>query len=148
MSSSSQWLQLFFFSLQVIYLGIVGATYYLIVKACFSYIPGYYLSEVHRLFFIISFHCRNEATCYYWCVMQKLIMLFQVHKPVGSSRWYLTFPVDKFFWPRNCKYWKCISVHFCLSLWQYHIFWERLFNLQDSKVILLFQLLEPWETHF
>lgn len=56
MSSLCQRLQLFFFfSLQVIYLGIVGATYYLIVKSCFSYIPGYYLSEVHRLFFLVSF---------------------------------------------------------------------------------------------
>uniref|UniRef100_A0A5B6YYD9 S-acyltransferase n=1 Tax=Davidia involucrata TaxID=16924 RepID=A0A5B6YYD9_DAVIN len=35
-------------TLQVIYLAIIGATYYIIVKTSFSYIPGYYLSEVHR----------------------------------------------------------------------------------------------------
>ncbi|KAI8027681.1 putative protein S-acyltransferase 17 [Camellia lanceoleosa] len=35
--------------LQIIYLAIIGATYYFIVKSVFSYIPGYYLSEVHRL---------------------------------------------------------------------------------------------------
>ncbi|KAL5566181.1 hypothetical protein UlMin_029345 [Ulmus minor] len=34
--------------LQVIYLAIIGGTYYCIVKSSFSYIPGYYLSEVHR----------------------------------------------------------------------------------------------------
>ncbi|XP_052191737.1 probable protein S-acyltransferase 17 isoform X2 [Diospyros lotus] len=34
--------------LQIIYLAIVGGTYYLVVNSSFSYIPGYYLSEVHR----------------------------------------------------------------------------------------------------
>ncbi|MBA0844107.1 hypothetical protein Goarm_001230, partial [Gossypium armourianum] len=34
--------------LQLIYLAIIGTTYYIIVKTSFSYIPGYYLSEVHR----------------------------------------------------------------------------------------------------
>ncbi|PSS10168.1 Protein like [Actinidia chinensis var. chinensis] len=34
--------------LQIIYLAIIGGTYYVIVKSSFSYIPGYYLSEVHR----------------------------------------------------------------------------------------------------
>ncbi|KAK4748852.1 hypothetical protein SAY87_015438 [Trapa incisa] len=34
--------------LQVVYLAIIGVTYYITAKSCFSYIPGYYLSEVHR----------------------------------------------------------------------------------------------------
>ncbi|XP_058223716.1 probable protein S-acyltransferase 17 isoform X2 [Rhododendron vialii] len=34
--------------LQIIYLAIIGATYYIIVKTSFMYIPGYYLSEIHR----------------------------------------------------------------------------------------------------
>ncbi|XP_058082532.1 probable protein S-acyltransferase 17 [Magnolia sinica] len=34
--------------LQIIYLAIIGVTYFLIVKSSFSYIPGYYLSGVHR----------------------------------------------------------------------------------------------------
>ncbi|CAI9087930.1 OLC1v1022136C2 [Oldenlandia corymbosa var. corymbosa] len=34
--------------LQILYLGIIGGTYYIIVKSSFSYIPGYYLSEIHR----------------------------------------------------------------------------------------------------
>nr|AQY17496.1 putative protein S-acyltransferase 17 [Liriodendron chinense] len=34
--------------LQVIYLAIIGVTYFLIVKSSFSYMPGYYLSGVHR----------------------------------------------------------------------------------------------------
>ncbi|KAG4167075.1 hypothetical protein ERO13_A13G172200v2 [Gossypium hirsutum] len=34
--------------LQLIYLAIIGTTYYIIVKTSFSYIPGYYLSEAHR----------------------------------------------------------------------------------------------------
>ncbi|KAL6989604.1 putative protein S-acyltransferase 17 [Sarracenia purpurea var. burkii] len=34
--------------LQIIYLAIIGTTYYIIVKTSFGYIPGYYLSEVHR----------------------------------------------------------------------------------------------------
>ncbi|XVF06183.1 hypothetical protein REPUB_Repub06bG0025400 [Reevesia pubescens] len=34
--------------LQIIYLAIIGATYYIIAKTSFSYIPGYYLSGVHR----------------------------------------------------------------------------------------------------
>ncbi|KAE8677043.1 putative protein S-acyltransferase 17 [Hibiscus syriacus] len=34
--------------LQIIYLAIIGTTYYIVVKTSFSYIPGHYLSEVHR----------------------------------------------------------------------------------------------------
>ncbi|KAK9084083.1 hypothetical protein Scep_030554 [Stephania cephalantha] len=34
--------------LQVIYLAIIGVTYYFVVKSSFIYVPGYYLSEVHR----------------------------------------------------------------------------------------------------
>ncbi|OVA04389.1 zinc finger protein [Macleaya cordata] len=34
--------------LQIIYLAIIGVTYYIVVKTSFSYIPGYYLSQVHR----------------------------------------------------------------------------------------------------
>ncbi|XP_057952296.1 probable protein S-acyltransferase 17 [Malania oleifera] len=34
--------------LQVIYISIIGVMYYLISKSCFGYIPGYYLSEIHR----------------------------------------------------------------------------------------------------
>ncbi|XP_043722807.1 probable protein S-acyltransferase 17 [Telopea speciosissima] len=34
--------------LQVLYLSILGATYYFIAKSSFRYIPGYYLSEIHR----------------------------------------------------------------------------------------------------
>ncbi|GMY12343.1 probable protein S-acyltransferase 17 isoform X1, partial [Fagus crenata] len=30
------------------YLAIIGGTYYFVAKSSFSYIPGYYLSEVHR----------------------------------------------------------------------------------------------------
>lgn len=34
--------------LQFIYVMIVGGTYYFVVKSCFNYIPGYYLSGIHR----------------------------------------------------------------------------------------------------
>ncbi|GAV63236.1 zf-DHHC domain-containing protein [Cephalotus follicularis] len=34
--------------LQIIYLAIIGTTYYFVAKSSFAYIPGYYLSEVHR----------------------------------------------------------------------------------------------------
>lgn len=34
--------------LQIIYLAIIGITYYFIAKSSFSYIPGYYLSGFHR----------------------------------------------------------------------------------------------------
>ncbi|KAF5453941.1 hypothetical protein F2P56_023650 [Juglans regia] len=34
--------------LQIIYLAIIGGTYYLIANSSFEYIPGYYLSGVHR----------------------------------------------------------------------------------------------------
>ncbi|KAJ4719554.1 S-acyltransferase [Melia azedarach] len=34
--------------LQIIYLAIIGTTYYFIAKSSFAYIPGYYLSEIHR----------------------------------------------------------------------------------------------------
>ncbi|KAJ8769722.1 hypothetical protein K2173_005928 [Erythroxylum novogranatense] len=33
--------------LQIIYLAILGGTYYFVAKSSFSYIPGYYLSDVH-----------------------------------------------------------------------------------------------------
>lgn len=35
-------------TLQIIYLGMIGTTYYFIVKSLFSYLPGYYLSDIHR----------------------------------------------------------------------------------------------------
>lgn len=34
--------------LQFIYLAIIGGTYYIIVNSIFGYLPGYYLSEVHK----------------------------------------------------------------------------------------------------
>ncbi|GAV63231.1 LOW QUALITY PROTEIN: zf-DHHC domain-containing protein, partial [Cephalotus follicularis] len=34
--------------LQIVYLAIIGTTYYFVAKSSFAYIPGYYLSEVHR----------------------------------------------------------------------------------------------------
>ncbi|KAM3752839.1 hypothetical protein ACB098_03G048700 [Castanea mollissima] len=34
--------------LQIIYLAILGGTYYFVAKSSFGYIPGYYLSGVHR----------------------------------------------------------------------------------------------------
>ncbi|KAF8401579.1 hypothetical protein HHK36_012524 [Tetracentron sinense] len=34
--------------LQILYLAIIGFTYYFIAKSSFSYIPGYYLTGVHR----------------------------------------------------------------------------------------------------
>ncbi|KAH1195953.1 putative protein S-acyltransferase 17 [Glycine max] len=34
--------------LQIIYIVIIGVTYYFIAKSCFAYIPGYYLSGIHR----------------------------------------------------------------------------------------------------
>ncbi|XP_027350757.1 probable protein S-acyltransferase 17 isoform X1 [Abrus precatorius] len=34
--------------LQIIYIVIIGVTYYFIAKSCFVYIPGYYLSGIHR----------------------------------------------------------------------------------------------------
>ncbi|KAF3633009.1 putative protein S-acyltransferase 17 [Capsicum chinense] len=40
--------------LQVIYLGIIGASYYFIVQSCFKYIPGYYLGEVHRYMSLLA----------------------------------------------------------------------------------------------
>lgn len=35
-------------TLQIIYLAIIGVTYFFIAKSSFVYIPGYYVSEVHR----------------------------------------------------------------------------------------------------
>jgi len=34
--------------LQIIYIVIVGVTYYFIAISCFAYIPGYYLGGIHR----------------------------------------------------------------------------------------------------
>ncbi|KAL1214877.1 putative protein S-acyltransferase 17 [Cardamine amara subsp. amara] len=34
--------------LQIIYLAIVGSTYFLTAKSCFTFIPGYYIGEVHK----------------------------------------------------------------------------------------------------
>ncbi|CAN1761112.1 Probable protein S-acyltransferase 17, partial [Linum perenne] len=36
------------FLLQILYVAIVGGIYFLIANSCFVYIPGYYLSGVHR----------------------------------------------------------------------------------------------------
>lgn len=41
-------------TLQLIYLAIIGATYFFIVKSCFIYIPGYYLGEVHRYISVLA----------------------------------------------------------------------------------------------
>ncbi|EEF49758.1 zinc finger protein, putative [Ricinus communis] len=40
--------------LQIIYLAIIGATYYFIATSSFSYIPGYYLSGVHRYISLLA----------------------------------------------------------------------------------------------
>ncbi|WVY93475.1 hypothetical protein V8G54_032563 [Vigna mungo] len=34
--------------LQIIYIVIISVTYYFVAKSCFAYIPGYYLSGIHR----------------------------------------------------------------------------------------------------
>lgn len=34
--------------LQIIYLLILGSTYFITVKSSFAYIPGYYIGEVHK----------------------------------------------------------------------------------------------------
>lgn len=41
-------------TLQIIYLGIIGAIYYLIVQSSFKYIPGYYLGKVHRYLSLLA----------------------------------------------------------------------------------------------
>ncbi|KAG9457522.1 hypothetical protein H6P81_002030 [Aristolochia fimbriata] len=41
-------------TLQIIYLGIVGVTYFFIVKSSFIYIPGYYASEVHKFTSLVA----------------------------------------------------------------------------------------------
>ncbi|KAK6911485.1 Palmitoyltransferase, DHHC domain [Dillenia turbinata] len=40
--------------MQFIYLGILGGTYYVIVKSSFDYIPSYYLSEIHRYMSVLA----------------------------------------------------------------------------------------------
>ncbi|GAB4855485.1 Probable protein S-acyltransferase 17, variant 2 [Ancistrocladus abbreviatus] len=40
--------------LQIIYLAIIGATYYFIVQSSFAYLPSYYLGEIHRYTSIIA----------------------------------------------------------------------------------------------
>lgn len=40
--------------LQLIYLGILGVTYFIIVQSSFRYIPGYYVSEVHRYLSVLA----------------------------------------------------------------------------------------------
>ncbi|GAA0138515.1 protein modifying enzyme [Lithospermum erythrorhizon] len=39
---------------KLIYLAIIGAIYFIIVKSCFIYIPGYYLGEVHRYLSVLA----------------------------------------------------------------------------------------------
>ncbi|XP_047152470.1 probable protein S-acyltransferase 17 isoform X1 [Vigna umbellata] len=34
--------------LQIIYIVIISVTYYFVAKSCFAYIPGYYISGIHR----------------------------------------------------------------------------------------------------
>jgi hypothetical protein len=38
----------FFVQLQVFYVAIIGGTYFIIVQTSFQYIPGYYVSVLHR----------------------------------------------------------------------------------------------------
>lgn len=40
--------------LQLLYLGILGGTYYIIAETSFRYIPGYYLSESHRYISLLA----------------------------------------------------------------------------------------------
>lgn len=37
-----------FLFVQLIYLAIVGGTYFLVANSSFGYIPGYYIGEIHR----------------------------------------------------------------------------------------------------
>ncbi|XP_068663661.1 probable protein S-acyltransferase 17 isoform X1 [Aristolochia californica] len=40
--------------LQIIYMGIVGMTYFFISTSSFSYVPGYYVSEVHKFTSLVA----------------------------------------------------------------------------------------------
>lgn len=91
--------------LQALYLAIISATYYFIGKSSFSYMPGYYLSEIHMYVLNQKHACVLPE---YWFSIDCILKLYnvkiflQIHKLFGGCYWCYTLSIDELFWSRNC----------------------------------------------
>lgn len=57
---------------QVFYLGIIGITFYISATSSFKYVPGYYVSEVHK--YVLGYSC-NWALLLFLPEILKLLLL-------------------------------------------------------------------------
>lgn len=82
-------LAFFFASMQLLYLLIIGATYYFIATSSFRYIPGYYLSEVHRY--------RLYPQCLAFCA--RMFVWFKIRVLAGTqASWQLGSAFSSLYW--------------------------------------------------
>lgn len=90
-------IHVYFLSWQIIYLAIIGATYYFIVKSSFSYMPGYYLNEVHRY---LTKKCVCLSLKLDWVsVYVTFVLPWNLYALAGTqARWQLVSVFYSFYW--------------------------------------------------
>lgn len=78
-------------SMQLIYILIIGGTYYLIARSSFIYIPGYYISGAHRyiLYFMVAL-CSLRT--------YNLLLYLKIMLAGTQASWQLEWVLYSFYW--------------------------------------------------
>lgn len=77
--------------MQLIYLLIIGSTYYIIAKSSFVYIPGYYISGMHR-YILYSYGWFCPSGCIFVTLLGNYVL-------AGTqASWQLEWVLSSFYW--------------------------------------------------
>lgn len=78
--------------MQLIYLLIIGSTYYIIAKSSFIYIPGYYISGMHRYILYSYGWCLSTQDIYFLLYFGNCVL-------AGTqASWQLEWVLSSFYW--------------------------------------------------
>ncbi|XP_068663662.1 probable protein S-acyltransferase 17 isoform X2 [Aristolochia californica] len=129
--------------LQIIYMGIVGMTYFFISTSSFSYVPGYYVSEVHKFTSLVAVGVG---------VILFILTSFSDPGTVNNgnvSEYLSAYPYDNIiFTEKECSTCK-IPKHFCLCLYGAVILGLILAGeLKDRKVVYILTVYYGIENSF